>query len=253
MNTYHFGYYFFAPNGRFEPCGMFTLPHFTAVFICIALITIGLFLFYRNCNDNKINVLLRSSAIALTVLEAIKISHSFIYGDLHLDAWFPLSYCGLFIFAVWMAGCGKNHLKRIGEAYITYGCIIAGICFLIFPTTSLMSFPVWHYFSLYSLFFHSLMVFTGIIFLRKEKKLTKINFHYYGAFILCFSIPAIILNCTYGCNLMNLREPYNIPIEFLQNLYNSTPYLYTCLVLIGYLSIPIIVGATFGKIKRNRV
>ncbi|MBE6692739.1 MAG: hypothetical protein E7586_05405 [Ruminococcaceae bacterium] len=250
MNTnYHFGFYFFAPNGRFEPCGMFTLPHFTAIFICIALISIGLILFHRNHSEKRMNVLLRSSAIVLTVLELLKISHSFIYGDFHLDAWFPLSYCGLFIFAVWMAGFGKNRAKRIGEAYITYGCVIAGVGFLIFPTTSLMSFPIWHYFSLYSLFFHSLMIFTGIIFLHKEKRLNKTTLLYYDSFIFGFSVPAIALNCIFGCNLMNLREPYNIPIEFLQNMYNSIPLLYTCLVMSVYLSIPLIIGGMCGKLK----
>ena len=240
--------YFFAPSGKFDACGMFTSQHIIATLICVALIAVCLFIVFKT---NRLNIckLLRYSAVILTILELIKISHSFIYKDMHLDAWFPLSYCGLFIFALWMAGFGKNHIKRAGEAYITYGCPIAGICFLIFPTTSLMSFPIWHYFSLYSLLFHSIMIFIGMLYLLKEIRLTKITYISYISFVFPFSALAIILNRIYNCNLMNLREPYNIPIIFLQNLYSDTPWLYTISVLFGYSIIPFVVGIICKKIK----
>lgn len=249
MNLNHFLYNFFAPYGKFNACGMFTLPHLIGTFICLVIIVISLILFFKLNLYNRLTRLSRIFAIILTVLETIKISHSFIYGDLHLDAWFPLSYCGLFIFALWMTGFGNIKLRRLGEAYITYGCPIAGICFLIFPTTSLMSFPIWHFFSLYSLFFHSVMVFIGVIFLLKSNRLNKDIYLSYTIFVLFFSAIAIALNITYNCNLMNLREPYNIPIEFLQNLYTSFPYGYTLLTLVAYLIIPFVVGGIFRKVK----
>ena len=248
----NFLYHFFAPTGRFEPCGMFTTPHFIAIFVCFIFITYFSIYFIKNKEKRSIDNVFRKTAVILTILELIKISHSFFYGELHLDAWFPLSYCGLFIFASWMAGYGKNHIKKIGEAYITYGCPIAGICFLIFPTTSLMSFPIWHYFSLYSLFFHSVMIFTGVVMLHNEKRLSKQTFLHYLYFIVLFSIIAIIINQVKGSNLMNLREPYNIPIAILQNMYSSFPFGYTIFVFIGYSFIPFIVGSLCGKIKFNR-
>ena len=222
--------YFFAPSGSFDACGMFTSQHIIATLICVALIAVCLFIVFKT---NRLNIckLLRYSAVILTILELIKISHSFIYKDMHLDAWFPLSYCGLFIFALWMAGFGENHIKRAGEAYITYGCPIAGICFLIFPTTSLMSFPIWHYFSIYSLFFHSLMIFVGIRLLLNEPKLDKATYFFYFAFVLFFALISITMNIIFGCNLMNLREPYNIPIQLLQDIYSAFNPAYTVIGL----------------------
>lgn len=246
----NFLYYFYAPTGRFEACGMFTASHLIAVAICVALI-ICFALYCIKTNKLQTNIFMRYVAIILTILELIKIAHSFIYKELHLDAWFPLSYCGLFIFAAWMSGFGRKNIKNAGEAYITYGCPIAGIAFLIFPTTSLMSFPVWHFFSLYSLFFHSVMIFSGIIMLYKEKRLNKESFLNYTYFVIGFSIPAIIINSIKGSNLMNLRMPYNIPIDFLQQLYDFTPAAYTVLVLICYTIIPFAVGGICGKIKRK--
>lgn len=250
-SDYYFGYYFYAPKGRFQACGMFTLGHIVAAAACFILVIGLLFAVRKNITEPAKSKLIRIIAIILTVLESVKILHSFIYGDLNLDAWFPLSYCGLFIFAAWMAGFGKSYIRRAGEVFIAYGCPVAGIAFLIFPTTSLMSFPIWHFFSLYSLFFHSVMIFMGVIFLKEEKPLNYSAFKSYSGFVIIFAIPAILLNVFFGSNLMNLREPYNIPIEFLQSLYSSFPPGYTGLVLAAYMLIPIIVALISGKLRVN--
>lgn len=237
---YYFGYYFFAPNGRFEPCGMFTIPHIVSALICIFIVVFVLIKTNCKIKGAKSLKLLKTSALVLTVLEAIKISHSFIYGDHYLDAWFPLSYCGLFIIALWLAGFGSAKMKAIGKAFISLGCPFAGIAFLIFPTTSLMSYPIWHYFSLYSMFYHSLMIFVGITIFREDKHLSFEKYLNYAVFVLPFSALAIAINTFATSNLMNLREPYNIPIDFLQNLYADFPPGYIALVLVIYMLIPLI-------------
>lgn len=246
---YHFGYYVFAPQGRFEPCGMFTFDHIVASIICIILIIVSLTLYKKGLIKVPISNIIRFCAISLTCLEIIKIAHSFIYGDIYLDAWFPLSYCGLFIFALWMAGFGEKRSKRIGEIFIAYGCPFAGVAFLIFPTTSLMLYPIWHYFSLYSLLFHSLMIFVGIILLFKENRFSKNDFLYYAFFVIVFATPAIVLNTLFNCNLMNLREPYNIPIDVIQLMYTFSEALYTIAVIVVYMLIPLVVAFVSKKIK----
>ncbi len=248
----YISYYFFAPNGRFEPCGMFTSEHIISALICISVVAILFSIFKKHItNENRVKGV-KITASVLTITEIIKITHSFIYGDLHLDAWFPLSYCGLLIFAAWMSGYGKGFFKNAGDAFITYGCFVAGIAFLIFPTTSLMSFPIWHYFSLYSLFFHSVMIFWGLIYLTDDRRFNKQSFASYSVFLTIFAIPAILINYFSSSNLMNLREPYNIPISFLQKLYAQCPFLYTILVFVIYLLIPIIVGSISNHLKKTK-
>ncbi len=247
-NEYFFGYYFYAPQGRFEACGMFTAEHIISALICILFVT-GLLVILnkRNYRTDLNQKIVRISAVSLTVLEFIKITHSFIYRDFHLDAWFPLSYCGLFIYALWMAGFGKGKVRRCGEVFIAYGCAFAGLMFLIFPTTSLMLFPIWHYFSLYSLLFHSLMIFVGIRLLLKENKFNKSTYLNYFAYVLFFAIVSIVMNSNFGCNLMNLREPYNIPIQILQDIYNAFNPAYTIIGLVIYMLVPLLMAAVFGK------
>jgi len=238
-SRFQLGYYFFAPRERFVPCGMFSTDHIVASIISIVFVAIMLLLNKKRIlTFNKIRTF-RISAILLTILEAIKISHSFIYGDYGLDNWFPLSFCGLFILALWMAGFCKNKLKRIGEVYLAYGCPFAGVAFLIFPTTSLMLFPVWHYFSIYSLFFHSLMVYVGFSALLDEERLDRTSYLYYLIFFTIFAVIAIILNTVFGSNLMILREPFNIPIQSLQNIYMSSQTCYTLVAIYIYLAIPL--------------
>ena len=247
-NEYYFGYYFYAPQGRFEPCGMFTSEHIISSLLCI-LIVIGLLVLLNkiNCRNDLNQKIVRITAVSLTVLEVIKITHSFIYSDLHLDAWFPLSYCGLFIYALWMVGFGKGKVKRCGEVFIAYGCAFAGLMFLIFPTTSLMLFPIWHYFSLYSLLFHSIMIFVGVRLLLKENKFDKSTYLNYYIYVLLFATVSIVMNSVFGCNLMNLREPYNIPIQILQDIYNAFSPAYTIIGLIIYMLVPFLIAAVFGK------
>lgn len=245
-NGYHIGYYIYAPQERFESCGMFSFPHLISAALCI--FSVILLLLFTSKHIIK-TLHIRSAAIVLTVLEAIKIAHSFIYGDLYLDAWFPLSYCGLFIVALWLSGFGNGIYKRAGEVFISYGCAFAGLMFLIFPTTSLMLFPIWHYFSLYSLLFHTAMIFFGIKLLANEISFTKREYLHYCIFVIAFSAISITLNCAFACNLMNLREPFNIPIALLQNIYNAFPAAYTAIALCIYMIVPILVAFLFKKIK----
>ncbi len=243
----------FAPQGFFTPCGMFTPPHIIATSFAICLVII-LFIFFRNKIISEKEIFYRLFAVVVTTLETIKIAHSFANGYTHLDAWVPISYCSLFIYSLWFAGFGKGLLKSAGEAFITYGCPIAGLAFLIFPTTSLMNYPIWHFLSIYSMLFHTLMLLFGSISLSSTKSLTKKDYLCYVFFLLFFSIPAIILNAVKRCNLMNLREPYNIPINFLQNLHQTSEIYYTTVVLVAYILIPVLVAfltRKIGKFTKN--
>ncbi len=239
-SDYYIGYYFFASEGRFKPCGMFTKSHIIALLVCISLIILSISITRNKMNDISVLHFTKSLAVILTVLEAIKISHSFLNGNIRLDAWFPLSFCGLFILSLYMSGFGKSWIKDMGDVYISFGAPIAGLTFLISPSTSLMSFPVWHYFSLYSLVYHSLMIYTGIIYLKNGFKLNKKSYSDYFKFFAVFSAFAIILNTVFGSNLMILRTPYNIPVGFIQLIYIESPGVYTFFAIFVYLILPFI-------------
>lgn len=229
---------FFSPSGEYPPCGMFTIPHLIALVICLLLIIIGVY-YSKKLKEKNIYIIIKIVAIIVALLELIKIGYKFYYGQVHLDAWFPLAYCSLFIYSTWMAGFGKGKIRKIGLSFLVGGGIIAGLAFLIFPTTSLMMHPIFHFLSIHSMIFHSLMMYVGIVcYTHKLFTFNKESYISYFLFCFIFIIMALVVNKIYGCNMMFLKEPFNIPIPLLQEIQNKMQWLYTLIIMIVYLVVP---------------
>ena len=226
---------FFAPLDVYQPAGMFTYAHLQAVIVCVISLIMCLY-GTKDMKKGQLMTLTKVMAVSLTLLELIKVGYNFYYGYTWLDAWLPLSFCSLFIYALWFSGFGKGKLKQVGDAYILIGCLIGGVSFLVMPTTSLMRYPIGHYLCLYSLFFHVTMIYFGLMYVKHQvivyKKETVFAFIKY--FMSCAFI-SIMINTLSGANIMLLREPYNIPITVLQRLQEVSPISYTILAIEAYL------------------
>lgn len=241
----------FAPKDVYGPCGMFTLGHL--ILLVIGLIALGVLLYLsKSWSKEEISKITKRVAVLVVVLEGIKIGFNFYHGYTWLDAWVPISYCSIFIYALLFVGFGKGRIYSMGEAYIAGTATIAGFVFLIFPTTSLMQYPMWHYLSMYSMFFHIMMMFMGIIYIRRlEVSLDRRTFLSFASLYGVFAVFALVINTVTGSNLMIIREPYNIPIPFLHTLYQRIPWVYTLLAILTYLLGPYLVTA-FWVTKRKR-
>jgi len=242
---------FLAPAGRYAACGMFTRDHIITAAICIVISAAAAFIIGRRLRKRTIHRISLAAAVVLTVLEAVKIGHAFWYGSPAPDAWIPLSFCSIFTVSLWLYRFCDGALGKAAETYIAFAAPLAGLCFMIFPTTSLMSYPIWHFLSVFSMLFHSLMIFIGLTVFLHKKQLTLFGWISYTVYIFVFGLIAIGLNRVIGTNLMNLREPYNIPIAPIQALYSAAPRAFTIIVLAAYIAIPIITAAITGKIRRG--
>lgn len=232
----------FSPRGAKEACGMFTLPHIIAFVICIVLIILGIY-FTKKIKKEEVFKIIKIVAIVVIILEIIKIGYNFYYDYTYLDSWFPLAYCSLFIYSTTMAGFGKGLIRKIGVSFLVGGGIIAGMVFLILPTTSLMMHPIYHYLSIHSMLFHSLMVYVGILcYIHELIEFKKKDYLYYVIFCMIFIVLALIINSIYDCNMMFLKEPFNIPIPLLHKICDNYPLLYKIIVILAFLVIPY--GAT---------
>lgn len=228
----------FAPRDEnlYPPCGMFSAQHFVALFVTLILVVTGLHL-CKKITARNLRRLTKFVAVVVTVLEGIKIAYNFAYGYTTPDAWVPLAFCSLFIYATWFAGFGKGRLEKLGKSFLICGCPTAGCAFLLFPTTSLQMHPIYHYLCIYSMLFHGAMVWLGLLHILQEKEFSPSKtFAYYAVFFAAFATLALILNGTLGCNLMFLREPFNIPLKFLDVLHESSQILYTVLISAAYLA-----------------
>ncbi len=244
---------FFAKPGEYAPCGMFSLTHFIVLFICLILISIGIY-FSRNLQSNIINIITRIVAILLLILESGKMVFSFLFEHHSLVEVLPLHFCSMFIYATILAGFARGFLQKMGQSFIAGGSIVAGFSFLIMPTTSITLFPMFHFLSCYSMLFHSLMVYLGITYLiNKVVVIDKKSFLYYSIFCSFFAIIAYILNAIYSTNLMFLRDPWNIPIKFLKVIAENILPLYSLIIyVVSTYGTYLIVYVIYKIIKKAR-
>ncbi|WP_195986501.1 YwaF family protein [Clostridium sp. D53t1_180928_C8] len=244
---------FWAPKNMYECCGMFTRGHMILLLISIILLSILLFIF-RNITIERVNIATKIMAIIITVLEGVKIYFNFYWGYKGINSWLPISYCSIFIYALWLSGYGKGNWKKSGQSFIAGCSVVAGGAYLLFPSTSLTVYPIWHYLCIYSMFFHTMMIYFGIIYIKKDiVKLDINNFNNYLRVFLIFGIIALTLNAIFNTNFMLLNNPFKIPISIIHKLYNSLPLGYTSLVFVIYLYIPYFITSFFVKaITKNK-
>lgn len=243
---------FFCKENEYEPVGMFSVGHIVTLIIFLLIVA---FCAYkcRKIGKDKAIFLTKIIAIVVTVLEIIKITIAFINGEGDkLDHWVPLYFCSMFIYAAWLAGYAKGKIADLGRAFVGTGGIIAGLSFLIFPTTSFTMYPLFHYFCMYSMVYHSLMVFLGITYLLNGVvKIDKKSFIDYVIFCSVLNILAIIVNSIpiyiyvdnvptsgynypypYYTNFMFLKRAGNIPVKILCDISDKVPVIFTILMFI---------------------
>lgn len=243
---------FFCKENEYEPVGMFSVGHIVTLIIFLLIVAFCAYKCLKIGKDKAI-FLTKIIAIVVTVLEIIKITIAFINGEGDkLDHWVPLYFCSMFIYAAWLAGYAKGKIADLGRAFVGTGGIIAGLSFLIFPTTSFTMYPLFHYFCMYSMVYHSLMVFLGITYLLNGVvKIDKKSFIDYVIFCSVLNILAIIVNSLpiyihvdnvptsgynypypYYTNFMFLKRAGNIPVKILCDISDKVPVIFTILMFI---------------------
>ena len=247
--------YFFAPrdSANFEPCGMFTAGHIISSSIFIVLVIVAL-IFTVKMSEKSFTKLLRIFAIVITALEIVKIIYNFSYNYTRVDAWVPLAFCSIFIYSLWLSAFAKGFLKKAGDIFLAVD-LYAGLFFMIFPTTSLMLHPIFHYLCIHSLLFHSSMIYIGfMVIIRNLVKPGKTTFLTYVLYLAIFSIIAIIINTIYNSNLMFYSAPYNMPIKLVVDIYNFSPVLYSIFIFFAYSALYLLYFITYKiifKIKKG--
>ena len=132
----------FAKPGEYKACGLFTYQHFSLI-ICTA---IGIFLAVKctKINDkNDIRKIIIKTTILVWILEIIKIIFNLKIGNgNNINTYVPLYYCSILLYAGIFSSLKNKFIKRVGDVFLATGGIVAGIVFIIFPTTSLLTYPI---------------------------------------------------------------------------------------------------------------
>lgn len=228
---------FLSKSGTYEPCGIFNFKH-----LILALATImGLIIAVKNTKVNKkqdIKKIIRILTCIVWVLEILKIVYNIVTGQAkNLNKVVPLYYCSLLLYAGLLSSIGKGKIERLGNVFLATGAILGGTVFIIFPTTSLPEYPMFHFISINSFFFHGTMIYLGIIINKfKYIELKTSDLKYYATMIIAVCIPAYIVNSIYGSNLMFISQDFpGTPVSIL---YHYTGKLFTPIMILIQMVVP---------------
>ena len=236
---------------RGNPCGLFNASHIIIMIICFLLVSFLLYI-SKGLTKDKIKKISKISIIIITILELIKISYNFIYGYYSLTYWAPISYCAIFILAMYFAAFGNEKLSLIGSSFISCA-FLPGLLFIIFPLTSLTEVPIYHYLAIYSFIYHSAMLYFGILYtLKVIERVNNMTFIYHGILVCFFFFIATLLNSLFDLNLMFATDVVNIPIDFVYKFLISIKGLYTPLIILIHLFFPYLFAYLLSSIKNKR-
>lgn len=190
-------------------CGGFSIGHLVFLSFCIFLIIIGVLFTMRYVNDlDKFLLIIGSVAL---IFEIIKIAWGISVNRYpNWTQYLPLWFCSLFVPASIIAALTKSKILNLALSFMFYGGIVGGIAYLLFPTTSLYQFPVFHFLSFHSMLYHTLMIYTGIVIMLKKLIVPSLkDFWPYFIFTTIFCIISYIINQIYHTNFMFLSNTSN--------------------------------------------
>lgn len=229
----------FSKAGIYEACGIFTTGHF--ILIGITLISIIIALKLTSKKDKKqVHKIIKCLTVPICILEIIKIIFNITVNSVkNINTYVPLYYCSMLIYAGLFSSFGKGMLKRIGDVFLATGSIVGGIVFVLFPTTSLPSYPMFHFISIHSFFFHGTMIYLGILVnITNYIKLEKNDIKYFATLVGTMCILALIINNIFDSNLMFISKNFpNSPLQIIYNLTNGT-ILYNLILISVQLTLP---------------
>lgn len=205
----------FTDTGQYEPCGIFTRDHFILIIITTVGILFGL-KFTVNKSRREIENIIKHTTVIACILEIVRILYSLHRNPLTaVNTYLPLYYCSILLYAGIFFSFGKGILKKIGEVALASGLTIGGIVFLIYPSTSLLTYPALHFLSIHSFLFHGTMIYLGILINKTGYiKLSKKDIKYFAVLIGVMSIIAFTINRCFDGNLMFISSNFpNTPIE----------------------------------------
>ena len=215
----------FKSGNEVIPCGMFSIEHFILLAIATVCVIVAL-KFTKNMEKENVKKIIRKATIFLWILEIIKIIFNIKnYGINDVNKYVPLYFCSLILYAGIFSGYCKGTLKKMGDVFLSTGGIIAGLIFLLYPLTSLTSYPMFHYISIQSFVLHGIMVYIGLLMLiTKYTTIEKRDIIYYSSIIVMISAVAYVVNLKCDSNLMFISQNY--PGTYIETIYNNTGKLF---------------------------
>lgn len=216
---------FFSRMGEYDAGGLFSVGHFVLLFLTLVSIFLALNKTLQYSYD-KIRALIRRLIVFLSALEVLKIYFNFKIGNGgQLMSWVPLYFCTICIYAGLLSCFASGPLQHIGDVFLATGSLIGGICFLLYPSSSIMLYPTFHFLTVHSFLYHGTMVYIGILMNRSGLvKLQSSDLKHYALYVTAFCLLCWALNVKLHTNFMFISDTFSgtlldIPYRILGPLY----------------------------------
>ena len=241
---------FFAKSGVYNPCGIYNLKHLIIAIVTFTIIAIAV----KNTKAKRsedIKKIIKTATIVVWVLEILKIIFMFVTGQGRPNKVIPLYYCSLLLYTGLMSSFGKGIIKKIGDVFLATGGIIGGIVFIICPTTSLPEYPIFHFISLHSFFFHGTMIYLGLIIYKFKYIDVKFeDIKYYASLIFAICMIAYGVNRVFGSNLMFISQDF--PGNPISVLYNNTGIFFSPIMILLQMTLPFLMVYGVLRLSKSR-
>ena len=227
----------FAAAGEYEPCGLFTIDHLKLIIITILGIIIALKKTAKKTKE-EIKHIIKRCTITTWIFEILIISFKLGTGSIRdVNNYVPLYYCSLLLYAGALASYAKGKLQRIGKIFLAVGGIAGGLIFIIWPTTSLPTYPMMHIVSLHSFLFHGIMLYLGILVnVTNYITLQLTDIKYYASLVGMVCILAYIINNIFDSNLKFISKHF--PGQPIEAIYMATGPFFTIVTSIAQMTLP---------------
>ncbi len=220
---------FFAKSGEFAAYQLYTSSHFVMVLISTVAIITSLFLsgFSRKLNIIKIT---RFCACLLWGLEIVKIIFNLAIGNAgQPNAYVPLYFCSIPLYASLMSGWGRKTAKKIGDVFLVVGGMVGGVAYLLSPNTTAGIYPALHFITMQSYLLHSIMIYLSLLYiLSGYYKLKLSDWRYYALTVTVMCAVAYVVNIFLGSNLMFVSR--NFPGTIIEVVYRLNPNCFPILM-----------------------
>ena len=205
--------------------GMWSWQHFLFVVFLLVIATVLLMGYFRLSMHQR-TTLLKGYSFFLIGLEITRVSWNLWANDeIVWNDLLPLYTCGIFIFTMPLS-VFKNPLQHIAQGFIKASAFLSGLAFILFPSTALVDYPIWHYNSIQSFVMHTSMMMIGFIYwCAPYEKSNRKDWMYFSIWVTGFAIVSAFVNAWTQSNFMFIGNPLeNTPLMWVQQMVGSAGY-----------------------------
>ena len=178
----------------------------------------------RRCSQERVEQVLRGSAILLPLVEIARIIWVYCVGETQIVKLLPLHLCGMQIFYIPLAVFTK---KLVIKEFICSTSLLGGVAAILSPSGIAETYPFFHFQTLQSIVLHMILIFVPLVMLYCQSFRPNIrNMPKVMCLLTLTAAPAAIVDYFCGENYMFLLEPpLNTPLVDIFEKYGHGIYL----------------------------